>query len=75
MGAKWYEIDITYYIIKLFNKIGIVKLPGEKAKREHEKDLDLDESLINNIETGSITLNGTGNVIESKIENSNLAEV
>ena len=46
MGVKWYEIDITYYIIKLFNKIGIVKLPGEKAKRAHEMDLDLDESIV-----------------------------
>jgi hypothetical protein len=46
MGVKWYEIDPTYYIIKFFSKIGIVRLPGEKAKREHEVDLDLDESIV-----------------------------
>jgi stearoyl-CoA desaturase (delta-9 desaturase) len=50
MGVKWYEIDITYYIIKLFSNLGIVKLQGAKAKAEHEKDISLAESIVG--ETG-----------------------
>jgi fatty-acid desaturase len=46
MGSKWYEIDITYYIIVLFSKLGIVTLQGKKHKEEHEKDLGLAESII-----------------------------
>ena len=33
-------------IIKLFSKIGIVKLAGSKAKAQHDKDIGLDESII-----------------------------
>ncbi len=46
MGVKWYEIDITYYIILLFSKIGIVKLAGSGEKLQHEKDLGLAESIV-----------------------------
>lgn len=46
MGVKWYEIDTVYYIIKLFSKLGIVKLAGSKARAEHERDLGLDESIL-----------------------------
>lgn len=46
MGVKWYEIDITYYIILLFSKLGIVKLQNKAHKVQHEKDLDLAESIV-----------------------------
>ena len=46
MGVHWYEVDITYYIIKLFSKLGIVKLAGAQRKAQHEKDVDLAESII-----------------------------
>ncbi len=52
MGTKWYEIDLTYYIILFFSKIGIVKLAGSKARMQHEKDLDLAESIVSPVMQG-----------------------
>ena len=46
MGVKWYEIDITYYIILAFSKVGIVTLQNNAHKVEHERDLDLQASII-----------------------------
>jgi stearoyl-CoA desaturase (Delta-9 desaturase) len=46
MGAKWYEFDLTYYIILAFSKIGIVTLQNKAHKLQHEKDLDLEASII-----------------------------
>ncbi len=46
MGVKWYEIDVTYYIILAFSKLGIVQLQNNAHKIEHEKDLDLADSII-----------------------------
>jgi stearoyl-CoA desaturase (delta-9 desaturase) len=40
---KWYEIDPTYQVIKLFNLVGIIQLPKKSTaevsmkKREIEK--------------------------------------
>lgn len=48
MGAKWFEIDITYYIIRLFDKIGIIEITGDKAKRKHGKNSSQGESIIQN---------------------------
>jgi stearoyl-CoA desaturase (delta-9 desaturase) len=35
-GVKWYEIDPVYYIILLFNKLGIVKIRKQLVKVETE---------------------------------------
>lgn len=35
-GVKWYEIDPVYYIILLFNKLGIVKIRKQAIKVETE---------------------------------------
>jgi stearoyl-CoA desaturase (Delta-9 desaturase) len=53
-GKKWYEIDITYYIIKAFSAVGIVKLSGNKERRQHEKDLDLEASFVNGSSTNGV---------------------
>ena len=31
-GVRWHEIDPTYQVIKVFNKIGIIKLPSTKKE-------------------------------------------
>jgi stearoyl-CoA desaturase (delta-9 desaturase) len=34
IGVKWYEIDITYYIILFLSKLHIVKIPAQVARTE-----------------------------------------
>jgi stearoyl-CoA desaturase (delta-9 desaturase) len=36
-GVKWYEIDVTYLIIKLLNAFGLIKLKPIKVKSSKQQ--------------------------------------
>ncbi len=45
-GVRWFEIDITYYIILLFGKIGIVKLPGTKGNMALDIEAESNDGFL-----------------------------
>ncbi len=45
-GVRWYEIDMAYYVILLFNKVGIIKMNAKKSNAYTEADIDIEENII-----------------------------